>query len=442
MMTRRIKDNWQISKDKFSDIPLVTKKIADKTFEQLEREGVLIFPPIVSDYEDITKDQMILQSINDCYRSGNVMGFIGCGNERLVIESRFCGGGNDYFLQYLLGKVLNFPNLVDLQTDASQENRLFKLLVFLFPYYLKNAARKGLFKTYIRYQYNDGNLRGPIDVARHVKQNTPFVGNIAYGRREYSYDNDLVELVRHTIEFIKKKSYGNNLLAKVKEEVKLVVNATPRYELYDRRKIVSKNKQNPLRHAYYREYRLLQQLCLLILQHEKHQIGSGMRQIYGILFDGSWLWEEYINTLIKDYFYHPMNRSGKGAQRLFSSGNNKLIYPDFIGRKQSPRIIADAKYKPIENIGNSDYLQVLAYMFRFDAKTGYYLYPEASNVDDAPLWLNKGTTYDNNVVARDDICVIKHGLKIPTNADSYEVFVAKMKEYEKKFTDIFSENAT
>ena len=114
--------------------------------------------------------------------------------------------------------------------------------------------------------------------------------------------------------------------------------------------MISANQQNIVRHAYFREYRALQRLCLFILQHQKHQIGSGMRQIYGILFDGAWLWEEYVNTLICDLFYHPMNKGGKGAQRLFD-GNTGLIYPDFIGRNSEKRMIADAKYKPLGNIG-------------------------------------------------------------------------------------------
>lgn len=80
--------------------------------------------------------RMILQSVNDSYRSGNVMGFIGCGNERLIIESRFSGEADDFFFQYLLDRVLDFPNLVDLETDANQDNRLFNFLLFLFPHYL------------------------------------------------------------------------------------------------------------------------------------------------------------------------------------------------------------------------------------------------------------------------------------------------------------------
>lgn len=436
MKVLKIKDNNLNKKDDFSEIRTVTGKIADKTLEQLEREGIFVFPEIIKDAEDITRDQMILQSVNDSHRSGNVMGFLGCGDERLIIESRFSGDSEDYFFQYLLDRVLEFPNIVDLSVDADQNNRLFNFLLFLFPYYLKTAMRKGLFKNYIRYRYNDGNVKGTIDVARHITKNTPFIGNIAYSQREFSYDNYLMELVRHTIEYIKRKPYGNNLLTKVKDEVKLVIEATPDYETYDRQKIIDTNKNNVVRHAYFREYLALQRLCILILQHQKHQIGSGSRQIYGILFDGAWLWEEYVNSLIEDIFYHPMNKGGRGAQRLFG-GNVGLIYPDFISRDKNARIIADAKYKPIDNIGNKDYLQVLAYMFRFDAKKGYYLYPEAEGTDDLRLWMNKGSTYEENVMPRDDVSITKHGLKIPADAENYESFVLKMKTSEGVFKGAF-----
>lgn len=432
----KIKDNSQQKKETFSQVKNLTGKVADKTLEQLEREGVFLFPDTVKDAGNITQDQMILQSVNDAYRSGNVMGFLGYGDERLIIESRFCGKGEDYFFQYLLDKVLDFPNIVDLESDANQDDRMFNFFLFLFPRYLKAAMRKGLFKKYIQHSYNNGNVKGTIDVARHIEKNTPFVGKIAYSQREFSYDNSLMELVRHTIEFIKRKPYGNKLLVKVKDEVKLVINATHGYKPSDQQKIIEQNKKNPVRHAYFREYLALQRLCLLILQHQKHQIGSGVKRIYGILFDGAWLWEEYINSLIGDAFYHPMNKEGKGAQRLFDR-NVGLIYPDFISRSSEKRTIADAKYKPINNIGNRDYLQVLAYMFRFDAKIGYYLYPEAEKADDLLLRMNQGSTYEKNVMPRDDISVLKHGLKIPMEAQNYADFIMRIKMSEQEFAGEF-----
>lgn len=445
----RIKDNEQVKKEEFAKLPYLVHRIADKTLERLEQEGVFVFPEIFSDTQDLDKDQMILQSVNDSYRACNVMGFIGCGDERLIIGSRFCRDGEDHFLQYLLGKVLGWPNIVDLETDANGDNQLFNFLVFLFPHYLKQAMRKGLFKKYIRNLYNDANVKGTIDIARHIKQNTPFVGDIAYGCREFSYDNSLTELVRHTIEFIKGKPYGNKILQNVKDEVKLVVNATPGYAIRNRQKIINENQKHAVRHAYFKEYLALQRLCLLILRHQKHQIGLGPRQIYGILFDGAWLWEEYVASLIgskeHDYFYHPKNKCREGKQFLFSKQKNAKrehenvgeIYPDFIGKNAVNRSVADAKYKPNENIGSHDYLQVLAYMYRFDAKVGYYLYPEADGDNDQVLYLNRGSTFENNVAPRDDVVITKHGLKIPINATSYCDFATQMGESEQQFLQPF-----
>ena len=429
-----IKDNQYRVKSDFDEVKDVADYVADKTLVELEKEGVFVFPSSVKETEDLTNDQMILKSYNDMYISGNVMGFLGAGNQRTVIESRFSRGERDHFFQYLLEKVLKFPNFINLETAADQDDRLFNLLLFLFPKYLRDAMRKGLFKTYIRRQYNDGNVRGAIDIARHIKRNTPFIGNIAYSQREYSYDNYLIELARHTIEYIKGKNGGRILLTTIKDEVNQIIQATPGYRAGDRRKIIDSNTKNAVRHAYYHEYRSLQQLCILILRNEQHQYGNGTRNVYGLLFDGAWLWEEYVSALIGDVFYHPKNKARDGAQRLFS-GNYGLIYPDFIGKDNKERIIADAKYKPLNNISGKDYLQLLAYMFRFDAKRGYYLYPEADSSADLLLPLNQGMTYENNVSPRDDISVVKCGLHIPNETMDYVDFVEQIKKSELEFRE-------
>ena len=301
--------------------------------------------------------------------------------------------------------------------------------MFIFPKYLENAIRKGLYKQYIHKKYNDTNIKGKIDIPRHLTKNTPFIGSIAYSQRLFSYDNMLMELIRHTIEFIKSKSYGSIILSDIKEELKLIVNATQSYRTCDRQKIIEQNKKNPIRHAYFREYSALQRLCILILKSEKHDIGSGIQNSYGILFDGAWLWEEYINILLSSHFYHPKNKSKFGAQQLFSDGKG-LIYPDFISKSTDPRLIVDAKYKPIENIRGRDYLQVLAYMYRFDASKGCYIYPDSEGQVPLVLNLNKGSTYENNVSARNDVNIIKLGFKIPNKSADYDDFKMQIHESE------------
>ena len=136
MKLLNIKDNSQQKKGTFSHIENLTGKIADKTLEQLEHEGVFVFPEIIRDSEDIiTKDQMILQSVNDTYRTSNVMGFLGCGDKRLIIESRFCGDGEDYFFQYLLDSEMcirdRFPTV--LVSILSQEGYAERIIQKVYP---------------------------------------------------------------------------------------------------------------------------------------------------------------------------------------------------------------------------------------------------------------------------------------------------------------------
>lgn len=433
----RINDNSKAPKSNFSAIPNLAECLADKTLEQLDREGVFMLSNAVQDADDVTEDQMVLQSVNGQYQTGNIMGFFGLGDERLTVASRFCEA--DLFLQYLLAKVMDFPTILNSPADASQDDRLFDFLIFLFPSYLRAALRKGPFKKYVNVRHNDDRLRGTINVSRHIRENTPFVGTVAYDQRELSYDNDLMELIRHTVEYVKGRQYGRLLLANVRDEVRLVVAATPGYRLSERQKVVEKNAKSPVRHAYYREYLALQKLCLLILRHRRHQIGSGAHQIYGVLVDGAWLWEEYLNTLIGEWFHHPKNKSRQGAQYLFS-GSIGLIYPDFIGRDAQHRMIADAKYKPVGNINGSDYQQVLAYMLRFDAKSGFYLYPDKDGETAKTLWVNQGSTYESDIRPRDDLRIVKLGLAIPQNAVTHGDFAEKMAESERQFLAAFRQS--
>ena len=147
-------------------------------------------------------------------KTGNLMGFVGIGADNgaihLEIASRFSKSEDDFFLHYILGKVF-CENLFSLNYDASSGN-VFDLLCFMFPLVLKNAVRQGIFKTYRTFERNDANVKGSLNLSRHIRQNVPFGGKIAYNERTQVFDNPLTELVRHTIEFIRTKPFGKSIL--------------------------------------------------------------------------------------------------------------------------------------------------------------------------------------------------------------------------------------
>lgn len=68
---------------------------------------------------------------------------------------------------------------------------------------------------------------------------------------------------------------------------------------------------------------------------------------------------------------------------------------------------------------------------------GYYLYPEAEGADDLKLWMNRGSTYEANVMPVMISALPNMVLKIPVDAQDYDGFVASMKSHEKAFKNTF-----
>ena len=79
----------------------------------------------------------------------------------------------------------------------------------------------------------------------HLKKNVPFMGSIAYTTREFTYDNPLMQLIRHTIEYIKNQKGFGVLLDSNRENMTEITRVTSSYKLADRPKIIRMNKINP-----------------------------------------------------------------------------------------------------------------------------------------------------------------------------------------------------
>ena len=419
----RITDNQhRIAKEDFvAEYPKLSQALLDRTLDNLSKEdNIFIFPNDLTHTPDLDKDQKIFETVNQEIKTGNVIGFLGCNQERLTISSRFSDKYNDYFLHYLLQKVLNI-NLTSLDVGISPEDKLYQLLVYLFPKYLQVALRKGLYKEYQRFSHNDSHVKGVIDVGNHLKRNVPFMGNVAYTTREFTYDNPLMQLIRHTIEYIKIQKSFRSLLDNNRETIAEIIRVSPSYKLADRAKIIRMNKTKPIRHAYFREYRKLQELCLMILNREKHGLGYQEQKIHGILFDVSWLWEEYIYTLLPKCFVHPRNKDKTDGISVFSVGKRK-VYPDFYDRER--KIVLDAKYKKLEftekGINREDLFQLISYSYILEAEKAGLIFPS----------IEQSVNREIGKVEGHGVLLKKCSIQIPQKVSSYSEFCRMMENSE------------
>ena len=384
-------------------------KLTDKD----EAGSLLVFPQSFRDTEFYSSREkaedapVIIELVRDSegkptkIRTGNVMGFIGYKDTEIRIHSRFdvkdnnCEKANDFFLYHMLAKVFHV-NLFNLDTTSNKKNNILDLLMVMFPQMLKDAMSQGLYKEYRTYKYNDARVKGTIEVNRFIREDIPFQGKVAYRTREFSHDNKILQLVRHTIEYMRHHPWGHGLLNNdmdTRSNVLQIVNATPTYSKRDLMKVLSDNRR-PVSHPYYTKYRALQQLCVSILRHDGLQYGEEKDKVHGILFDGAWLWEEYMAVVLREQFDHFTQKS---AFDLFKSPEEKYfqkIIPDYLskgwtdGEDANADAVADAKYMRLEDRlklqgeqAYSVYYKTIMYMHRFNSKKGLIFYPMEPDAD-------------------------------------------------------------
>ncbi|WP_307971318.1 restriction endonuclease [uncultured Brachyspira sp.] len=420
-----------VSIDK-SDIENI-KQFANKKIKYLKENNLFILSKN-SFKDDIENSDIIeLDEVNNKIYSNNIMGFIGYNDTQIKITSRFASNENDYFLHYMLQKVLCL-NIFDLQHSTDKDDS-FDFLIYMFLDLFQKAIRQGIFKSYQNREYNDANVRGVIDINRHIKNNIPFNGKIAYNTREYSYDNNITQLIRHTIEYINTKSKGIlNINEDIKSGVFQIIEATKRYDKNKRQSIINKNLKK-LNHPYFYEYEPLRKICIQILRHEELKYGREENKIYGILFDGAYLWEEYIYTILKDLdFLHPRNKEKTDGINLL---NKKwTVYPDFYNYNK--QIVLDTKYKMLnkdnDKIDGSDKHQIISYVYTLGAKIGAFIYPIKETKEDLKSLIGELNNSKNNGILKASIH--KCGFLIPNeNFKNIKEFANKIKTSEDNFKE-------
>lgn len=421
------------------------KRLSSCTFEELNNDeggGILVWPHSFEEHDKDLKDMKVVECVEknnkiESLHTGNLVGWIGDGKVQVEISSRFShntdnNGEQDYFLYYMLSKVFRM-NIVNMEVGGGSLKEL-DLLVFMFPRLLQEAMRQGLFKQYVKREYNDSNVKGTIDVNRHLRFNYPANGRIAYRTREFSYDNYITQLIRHTIVHIEKQPMGRALLSgskEIEECVKHIVQSTPTFQKGQLRQVMADNRK-VVSHPYFTKYKALQQICLAILRNERVSHGAQSDKVHGVLIDAAWLWEEYLAIVLEDAGFK--HHTSKDAFKLFENHDGKLfqnVIPDYVHTND---YIADAKYIPLDHYEQMDaeraaavYYKTIMYMYLKATSRGFLFYPYKGDAEESMVHsyqINNGR----------DCSLHKIGMKVP-DADDYGEFCKNMKKVEHSYNE-------
>ena len=341
-------------------------------------------------------------------QTGNIMGVFTLRRDdvavRMVIGSRFDDNDKQPFLCWMLERVLKV-NLTDYVSSSSSEFWAI-LLELLFWHRLGEASRVGLYRQYQKVDYNDLRFRGKLDVDRHIRLNMPLWAKIAYSRREIILDNPVNHLLRYAANIITSKlakSGTNGVLSRNSDARKMLLaieTNTPSWTP-DRQNAVLRDRTTtgkitqPYYAEYYEELRVLARYIILHMGADVYSESAARNEhsINGIILDGSWLWEEYLASILeRKSFIHaipPDNPRQEGTAPIYAmsdEGNSprRPLYPDFRlpvnGNAQNSLAVLDAKYKKGDarggiSVRRQDMHQCLAYMLLTGAKVAGVVYP-------------------------------------------------------------------
>ena len=407
---------------------------------------ILVWPQSFSECHGDLKDMKVVQYDGNIYQTGNLVGFIGNGKVQLEITSRFFDGSreSDNFLYYMLSRQCRL-NVLNMEVGKGNVSAL-DLQMFMFPRFFKEAMRQGMFKKYIRKEYNDANVRGVISVNRHIRGNYPENGRIAYSTREFSYDNELTQLIRHTIEYMDSTPIGRALLhmdQDVESYVRHIIQHTPNYRKNERHKVIADNRI-PVTHPYFTAYRPLQRLCMSILRNDRMSYGFDDVKVRGVLIDVAWLWEEYMADILTEVgFVHHTQQDGF---KLFNDTNSnhsfQTVIPDYVYTDENGNsIVSDAKYIPLHRYkqmsaekAGAVYYKTIMYMYRFATDIGYLLHP-CSRADVDGAGASGHVTYADYEIANGRDChLYEIGLVVPDETN-FKNFCICMQEAENTFKE-------
>lgn len=383
MTLNNLHDNGQFTIEISEFDRLVLEKYAAKSIDDFAKMGVHVISTKHIEAGSDESNKLSLFSLSgNKINTNNCMGVVRLRDKQtnqstlLKIKSRFDKDNKQLFLVYLLSKVFGGSFIAD-DIPSDDDSIWDILLAFIFRRKLKDACAVGLFKQYQSFENNNLRYRGKFNIDLHIKFNTPFLGKIAYTTKDITFDNPTNHLIRHAIHKVNKKwpwilSNDSELLALYHA----IEQHTPSWNNENLLQCLCKKENRyPIKHPFFATfYEALRKLSLSILRNTgASPYDTGDYEAEGVIFDGSWLWEEYLNTLlVSEGFIHPRNKTRNNPLYLFK-GSKYPRYPDFY----KENIILDAKYKRINksDINRNDIHQIISYMFIQKADLGGLIYP-------------------------------------------------------------------
>lgn len=374
-------------------------------------------------------------------------------NITVNFRSRF-DDDKSLFLMYVFEKAFDLKGRIfeDMKVKTSNESAFDLLLVLLWFKRLNNALKKGVYRCYREFEYNDSAAKGRLDITRHIKENMGLSnGRICFANRELTADNSMNRLILKALECLQarhgtivRQLLKSNSFSECDRGIKLLQNEMFDADLGSDTALLNSNRKKIV-HSVFRAYEPLRETCIMILRrYGMNHTRNQKQEASGLLISMPGLWERF---LYNDIFRFIIGSNSSYSQKSFKIIDGKrTIKPDLMISGESEDtylMVLDAKYKavwgemfkpnvhPWDNRVREDVFQVLSYMYVFKSAKGGVVFPLSAEQDDNEV-LREYNIYKNC----GDFLLIAY--RIP-NGDNLSDFRKEMQETSEKIRNKIKE---
>ena len=223
----------------------------------------------------------------------------------------------------------------------------------MFREQFAQAARKGIFRAYRRFEENGPRPRGALDIPRHIRLNGGLNnGRIACAYREHTENNRLNRLIAAAFRRLRERFPGlvrsrfdnDSACFQAMTAITQAVGPQPLHV----RTVLAENLR-PIAHPYFGEYEALRKTCLKILRYENISIFDAdcCEETESLLVDVPRLWERFLERRLETRLEGSgLHLTAQDPRPIFAQRDDKLSRPDFVLRRGGQALaILDAKFK-------------------------------------------------------------------------------------------------
>lgn len=251
-----------------------------------------------------------------------------------------------------------------------KSNSLLHLYFELFLNELNELIKRGLIKKYRRVSGQAKSLKGPLQFAQHIAQNTIHKERFYLKYSVYDKNHLIHQILTETLRVI--GLFSSEIV--VLDKLNRVKDAFPSTNIISVGEEHFKKISVSRKHVPYQKALLIAELILL---NYRPDVRSGNKDLIAILFDMNKLWEEFILQSLKKEA--GVNFKVRGQRRKTFWNDSKVIKPDIVieSEKKHETYVIDTKWKIVNDNGpgDDDLKQMYAYNYRWDCNHSMLLYP-------------------------------------------------------------------